>query len=201
MLMIGIPIHDTMPADSFASFINFIFETLNEKVPFTFIIQKGTPIEKNRNDIVQAFLKSDCDELLFLDSDQTFPTNLYHRLKAHDSSIVSGFTWKKRYPFEPSIFKRNPDGSYIVWPNVELNKVYEADGVGMFCCLIKKKVFEVVPYPWFKSEPNLGEDFYFCQKAKEKGFKIIVDTGIICGHVGAIVDEKFIAKAREGQQS
>jgi len=34
-----------------------------------------------------------------------------------------------------------------------------------------------------------GEDVYFCRQVKEQGFKVYVDTGLLCGHYGGIIPE------------
>ncbi len=60
----------------------------------------------------------------------------------------------------------------------------ECDGVGGGCLLIHKRVFDAIEKPYFKCNPNtfIGEDFYFCRKAREAGFKIYLDPSIMCGH-------------------
>ncbi len=60
----------------------------------------------------------------------------------------------------------------------------ECDGVGGGCLLIHKRVFDALEKPYFKCNPGtlVGEDFYFCRKAREAGFKIYLDAGILCGH-------------------
>jgi len=62
-------------------------------------------------------------------------------------------------------------------------------------CLIKADVFKNIKYPYFKfdwiegdGEPyEVGEDLYFCDQAREAGYKIKLNTGIVLEHEGAPV--------------
>jgi hypothetical protein len=38
----------------------------------------------------------------------------------------------------------------------------------------------------FVYQKGLGEDAYYCQLARRIGHKIVVDTGLVCGHIGNI---------------
>ncbi len=60
----------------------------------------------------------------------------------------------------------------------------ECDGVGGGCLLIHRRVFDAIEKPYFKCNPDtfIGEDFYFCRKAREAGFKIYLDPSILLGH-------------------
>ena len=60
----------------------------------------------------------------------------------------------------------------------------ECDGVGGGCLLIHRRVFDAIEKPYFKCNPDtfIGEDFYFCRKVREAGFKIYLDPSILCGH-------------------
>lgn len=56
--------------------------------------------------------------------------------------------------------------------------------------LVKGEVFRTLHYPhfYYKSAINhkdtISEDVYFCMKAREAGFKVWVDTTIVCDHKG-----------------
>jgi len=61
--------------------------------------------------------------------------------------------------------------------------VIEIDGCGLGCILIKREVFEKIPKPWFERTTDRGgEDFDFCRKVQEAGFKIYADLSVMCGH-------------------
>lgn len=40
--------------------------------------------------------------------------------------------------------------------------------------------------PWFEFLDQKGEDFYFCERARESGFMTMVNPGVKCGHMGEI---------------
>ena len=66
---------------------------------------------------------------------------------------------------------------------------------GMGFMLIKRGVFEAIEYPWFKPiEKRIGhmvdftmEDVAFCLRAREKGFKILIDPAVRVGHEKGVV--------------
>lgn len=62
--------------------------------------------------------------------------------------------------------------------------VVEADALGTGCMLIKRGVLEAIPKPWFKCHEMTsgGEDFYFCDRAKERGFGVYGDFSVQCHH-------------------
>ena len=92
------------------------------------------------------------------------------------------------------------EGKYTPIVNFPDGALIETDVVGMGCCLIHRRVFEKIRekfprphdpefkiYPWFEwlqgwFEGQCSEDFVFCEKAKDCGFKIFVDSSTKCGH-------------------
>lgn len=68
--------------------------------------------------------------------------------------------------------------------------------------------------PWFEFLDILGEDFYFCERAREAGYRIFCDTSVRCIHLGELgyseahfldarargliqVDESYKVKSKE----
>lgn len=44
-------------------------------------------------------------------------------------------------------------------------------------------MFTKISYPWFKTTPNMTQDSFFSQLAREAGYKLLVDTNIKCKHI------------------
>lgn len=204
-VVIGVTLYNVMPVESFMSFNNLIFELIEnikttKNFSFSFVNTKGLPVDQSRNSIVTRFLKEkDSEYLLFLDSDMIFPPNLVNELLKIDADIMTALAFRKWYPHHPTIYEY--DGkNFKSLINYEPNKIIEVDGCGMACCLIKRKVMEKIKEPWFefkkitdkerKKSFMLSEDLVFCRKVKKAGFNIKVDTGLVCGHVGGVIDER-----------
>ncbi len=156
-----------------------------------------------RNTIVERFLKRDSECLLFLDSDQLFkPKNLFQRLLDINADIAAGISFKKAYPYYPTIYRDYDGERFQPISNYPRNKIIEVDAVGMFCTLIKREVFERMKPPWFEFKKTkdkgelIGEDLVFCRKAKQLGFVIKVDTSLIIPHVGGIIDDRTFQHTR-----
>jgi len=149
-----------------------------------------------RETAAKTFLEGNYDALLFVDSDMVCPIDMLVRLIEADKDIVSGLAFQRFPPYEPCIFKKCDREGTEFWLDYPKGLI-EIQGVGMACTLIKRKVFEAVPQPWFFPEPNIGEDLAFCIRAREAGYKIYCDTNLICGHVGNfVVTEEFYRRPK-----
>ncbi len=147
------------------------------------MVFQGALIDRARNHLAQQMLDHPmkATHLFFLDSDIVPEPDTLTRLLAHKRPIVSGVYRRRLFPHEPMAFvKKKNELSPIA-----LRKgggMVSVDYVGGGCLLIERKVFEKLKSPWFLNEWKegryLSEDFYFCEKAREVGFKIEVDTSI-----------------------
>lgn len=151
---------------------------------------KGTLIAKQRNELVKG-MKGDW--LLFIDSDMTFPADALLRLLDHNLDIVGGLCFKRVPEYNPTIYQKVPGQFKWNWiQDYPRESLFEVDGTGSAFLLIKKKVFDAIPYPWYEYNGEVSEDLYFCHKAKQAGFKIHIDSSVKIGHLGMQpVDEKF----------
>lgn len=158
----------------------------------------GTLIFDQRNSLVKTALDIKADYLLFVDADMRFPKDTLTILMAHDKDIIGVNATTRSEPVKPTAknIHINEDGS-IDWMPVYSNAktgLDKVDGMGCGVMLIKRKVIEAleVPYFYFEQLPNnkiLGEDIYFCVKAKDAGFDTWVDHDLSKGikHIGQYV--------------
>lgn len=152
---------------------------------------------RNRAMVMAADLQA--THLMFIDSDMTFPKWGVDRLVEQNKLIIGGLYFGRRTPL-PVVLKVNDETKKLeIYKDVpQYEEPYETDAVGTGFMLIKTeafahieppffsysnpKEFELVPNPFPGNE--VGEDVYFCLKARKAGLKVWVDPTIPLGHVG-----------------
>lgn len=192
------------------SFMEMLNSDLNwsKHFEFTPIFQTGLYVPKLRNTVAAHFLHgTECEFLWLLDYDNGFhPDALLHFMrdfKDPDIHIVSGKYFHKNTDnamvagISPphaldTFFQWLPEGANSD-PLINLSREMGSRGgcVGCGCLMIRRKVFETVPFPWFETpyeqyEDNkwsmIGEDAFFCIKAEKFGFDIYLDQRIKSPH-------------------
>ena len=149
-------------------------------------------IDASRNLIVEHALEIGYDYILWVDSDMILPKNTLLKLLTHNIDIVSGVYSYKLLHAENCVAKRfipTEEDTYEDIPLKEIReseKLMEVDGIGFGCVLTKVDIFRHIEKPWFKYEPDMGEDIYFCRKAQKAGYKVYLDTSVLCGHIGQV---------------
>lgn len=126
------------------------------------------------------------DWLWFLDDDHKFGEDALLDLLAHDVDIVCPLNVQRDIPFGPTVWGEKGE-HFDHWSYLKgkpgLVEVPATGGAGM---LIKRRVFEKIPPPWFewapKGSPYHGSDLAFCWKARQAGFKVHIDTSTRFGH-------------------
>lgn len=140
----------------------------------------------------------DADYLFFVDSDNAFPPEVLPVLITNDVDICSGLYFERKPPFRPIAFKRQPDGHYKSYTDIDLDGgLTKVDAVGMGCCLIKRRVIERMfekQETWWKY-PGYGEDIAFCHYAAENGFEVYVDTRCKVEHIGTFAASESFFKS------
>ena len=151
------------------------------------IIKQSCLVHKNRNDIVEEALKKDYTHIFFIDSDMCFSPKILERLLSRDKDIVAG-DYNKRNLNKESVVKLLKNdiikGKYT--------ELFECESAGTGCMLIKTDVFKNIPKPYFAfsddiQKEEVGEDTFFCLKAKRYGYKIYCDPTIEIGHIGEYI--------------
>jgi hypothetical protein len=163
-------------------------------------------VSKARNSIVADFLESDCTDLMFIDSDITFEPEAIFRLMAWAGDPKKGIVAAIPVSRKPgktfiSTLDTDEDGS-VVMNGMGLVRATRAATAFM---LIQRSVLtdlDAAHPEWeywddksqkkqksffdFKSTPSgyIGEDYLFCDRAREHGYEVWIDPTIKLGHLG-----------------
>ena len=144
-----------------------------------------------RNSIVAQALHEGATHLLMLDTDQVYPHDTLTKLIAHKVDVCGVSVHKRWAPFNP-VMLRGDLGRYEIIDEKEMysGELVEVDATGTGCLLFNMEVFDRISPPWFKFDvcdrKPVGEDIYFCSKARRSGVRIFVDTSIQVGHLTTI---------------
>ena len=147
------------------------------------IIKQSPYVHDNREQVAVDFLQTDCTHLFFVDSDMLFKPDVLDTLLSHDKDIVGARYYKRMGKEGVPIVKSRYDLPGMSLPN----HIYKNYALGGGCMLIKRAVFEKMPRPWFSLgtvDNWLGEDVFFCRKAKENGIEVWEDPTLEVLHIG-----------------
>ena len=160
-----------------------------------FMPVSGMPFSHARNTVVQHAMQVGASHVFFLDSDVIPPRDAILRLLVHNEPFISGVYFRRSPPNSVPVMIKN--GQWIT--NYQRGRIVEVDLVGAGCLLLRRDMLEKLPpqrpgEPWFDWRVNqrgilpegecLSEDFTLCQHARRHGYKVLVDTSIVCQHVG-----------------
>ena len=163
-------------------------------------------VSRARNLLAKDFLESSCTDLLFIDSDINFHADDVFRLLAWTADPKKGIV--AGVPRTRSV-----DTVYITTLDQDENEQLTMNGMGLVRAtrvatafmMVRRDVFETLAREhteWqyhdprsgrtltamfdFKLTPEgyIGEDFLFCDRAREHGFEVWIDPTIKLGHMG-----------------
>lgn len=166
-----------------------VAESLKHNIFIDEVQTENTNVIGTRNAMVREYFHG--DYLLFADADQVFPPTSLAKLIRWNQPIVGALIIQRVQPYMPCAAYGNPQDGYCKVFNWPENALIETDVVGMGLTLIKREVFEQIedenPFdPIYVEEDKslAAEDYSFCYRAQQAGFRILVDTSIPVGHIG-----------------
>lgn len=205
-LFVGLPAYDFKVSVRLAiSLAEFVLKAQQHGISVQISNVSGcSVVSRVRNIIANQFLESDAEHLLMVDSDINFNADDVIRLLAWNQTkpIVAGIgVARKTEKVFFSMLDQDEDG------NVMMDKMglVRAKRVGTGFIMIRRDVFLALQdkHPeWkyfdqnsqktlqsffdFKSTPEgyIGEDYMFCDRAREAGFTVWIDPSIKLGHMG-----------------
>ena len=167
---------------------------MTHHIPHFFAYSYSPYVIQVRNAIVgfdaPLFHGKEYTHMFWVDSDIEFGIHDFFKLVAHDLPIISGAYMMGRG--EWSICTEMGEGG-LMMPDDEMEEYYqkgkliEAGWTGFGFILIKNGVFEKLKRPWFDPLKDsvgrcLGEDVSWCMRAREEGYKLMVDPTIDLTH-------------------
>lgn len=170
------------------------------------------PVGRSRNALTAEFLKTDCTDLLFVDSDLIFSAEQIERIVLHEAEVVGGCYLLKCegeprmcWNHKPGVTGPGPDGLMPV------------NYIGTGFLRIRRSVFEKMIASfgkdiWYDTDNGqaprerqydfwrmgiyeypdgdrrwLSEDWWFCQKCADLGIPVYADCKVMLGHSGNAV--------------
>lgn len=175
------------------------------KIPGGILPVTGMPFDHARNEVCKHGLAHGATHIFMLDSDVIPPPDAILRLLRHRQPIVSGVYFRRSPPQGLPVMQRG--GRWVA--DYPANSLIEVDVVGSGCLLLSRQFLEDMrdrfsqepSNPWFcwkvnragylpAGEMNMSEDFTLCWHARKNGYKVLVDTGVLCKHVGYAAAER-----------
>lgn len=160
----------------------------------------------NRNRLTEDFLQDaparGWEWILYIDADMVPPPVTVARLLSHKVDCVGALCYSRRQPHVPELH-RFPDDP--VWRNDE-SPLKSVVWVGAGCLLVRRSVFEKLPYPWWEqANPGEGEDILFCRRLREIGIPVHCDLALCIPQVTThMITRQFAESYRaspEGKQA
>ena len=163
-------------------------------------------VSRARNLLVKDFIESNCTDLLFIDSDINFEPDDILRLLSWTSEpkkgIVAGVP-RTRSEHKTYIANLDYDDSHELTMNSM--GLVRATHVATAFMMVRREVFETLveahkEWEYYDTRTDrvlnavfdfkvteagyMGEDFLFCDRAREHGYEVWIDPTIKLGHMG-----------------
>lgn len=161
-------------------------------------IEVGSLVYAARNNLAQAAIKSEADQVLWLDSDMVFTPDFLEKMtqvrKENDIDFLTALCFRRKPPYTPTIYDRLDwkDGKcgYTQFLSIPEER-FRVGGCGMAGVLMGTDVLMSVSSRYngrmFDPLEGMGEDISFCWRARQCGYEIWCDPELTMGHVGTYV--------------
>lgn len=171
---------------------------LNKYSSFVPTARELTAINKWDHDYSSNTIGNDeftYDKIFWIDSDIEWEFRDFYKILISEKEIISGLyqldqtgTVAVNYPNERGVPTRVNKVEFLMH-----HEPVEVGGVGFGFVCMKSGVFEAIPRPWFligrvqwsedsEMRVNVGEDYSWCGKAQQSGYKIFIDPTVKVKH-------------------
>jgi len=175
-IALGLPSGDMVHKDFAMSLVGIIQYTQLHRpdIKLACIDTRSSIVQKGRHEIVEAAMSINAQKILFLDSDMMFPASIVRDLENQDKDIIGCNYTTRRAPIKPTCMRLDKQG----YEDFRISGVREVGYIGTGALLISTDVFRKIGKPYFnitwnaENEQFVGEDYTFCDKAREHGYKV-----------------------------
>lgn len=199
-VVLGVPHGDRATMQFYNNVLLMQAETAKKypDVQFTYAEIECHMVSLARNKIVQGALGLSADYIFWIDDDMLVPANAFNKLYEANEPVISGLYFTRLYPHTPQIYQYFPEkdgyAPLLKWED----GIFEVDAVGSGCMLVRTDIYtqlalapcayarKVPLSPWYEFLASRGEDFYFCDRLRDIGIPVLVDTTIIPGHLSTV---------------
>ncbi len=207
-ILIGSPCYGKVDPEILEDWMAFLYHCGRRMPEYDFFLGIKSKSEqfRARNAIVEAAQQNNCDWILMLDDDMVIDAHregheaydILKKLIGHDKDICGIRYYQRGGECLPVLMTKLGEKGYRFLRDDEiLNTLQPVDVAGGGCLLIKAKIFDRIPFPYFNPEHEYGTDIQLCQQAKLKGFEVWADTSIELGHMR---NEKTVVTSKNRHQ-
>lgn len=182
LIGICVPCRDMVHSAFASDLFNLLHVSSSSQYDLKLMLLQGSLISAQRQKLAELAISEGCSHIMWLDSDMGFPTNIIDALLMHKKPIVACNYSTRQSPFKGVAYKKV--GDWDSWLRSQPHGLEIVEGVGMGCMLTDCAVFKDLPKPWFEItyhnewDNHIGEDFYFCTKARANGYEIFIDLSM-----------------------
>ncbi len=129
--------------------------------------------------------------------DHTFAPDTVLRLLDREVDVIAPFCLNRLPPMDPTIVDHTKERMKYLeeFPLGGLYKLGPNETCGDAGLLIRRKVLEAIPSPWYDhriSGAIAAEDQAFVQRIKDAGFDVHIDLDVTIGHINPVVFEPVL---------
>lgn len=154
-----------------------------------FEVLRSSVLPSGRQSLAESAIENGVTHTLWIDTDMAFPKDTLYQLAAHGKDVV-GINARSRRPPYPFLAEATPTTRMVT--DKDSTGLQKAHRVGFGLVLIRTEVFKMLDAPFFmfewleEKQSFRGEDYYFCEKARDAGISFWVDHDLSkrVGHIG-----------------
>lgn len=190
-IFVAIPVYQFPHPECMEGVMNLI-GVYRERYDFKVRLISGYSADVARNKAINEFLGSECEYLLFLDSDIILNESAFDLMMDADKGAISGIYHKKTHLVRETEVYKVEDGKFKAYSTGEPPEgVFEITACGFGCVLLKREVVKQIyrqtggyPFRFIQGAQYVSEDIYFCNELSKAKIALYADGRAIVGHVG-----------------